>query len=493
MASKVRHILTAKWLPEDDLQKSFLIFAVIVGLSIFAAIISEWYFLAGIPAFFLLVYVTVVDFRKIFFLLLAFIPLSTEVTFSNGFGTDLPTEPLMVGLMLVWILYQLANGKRLKSEFFRHPITLILMLHFAWTIITTVQSQLFLVSFKFLLAKTWYIAVFYFLAGLMLKTEKDIRTFFWVIFIPLMLTVLITLVRHSAYGFSFEFVYRVLSPYQRNHVNYAATLSSFVPFVWLAYGWYKKRSLKWWVITGSAVVLIIAVYLSYTRAAYIALIIAAAAYFIIRLRLMKWALAGVTIACIVGLAFFVKNNRYLEFAPNYETTTSHKRFDNLMEATYKGEDISTMERVYRWVAGFHMTKASPVTGYGPGNFVNFYEGYTVTSFQTYVSENKERSGIHSYFLLMLVEQGIVGFLIFTFLSFYVLIKGEKIYHQSVNPNRKKIVMAFLLCTIVIDAFLIINDLVETDKSGPYIFMTMAVLVNLDLLNRRDKKKLNKLA
>jgi len=469
------------------LQSTFWVFAILVMVSIFSAIATEWYFLAGIPAFLLLVYLTIVDFRKVFYLLLACIPLSTEIVLPNGFGTDLPTEPLMIGLMLVWVLYQLGGEHKLGSSFFRHPLTLLLLLHLSWVLVTTITSDLFFVSIKFFLAKIWYVVVFYFLAAMILKSEKEIKILFWVIFLPLMFTLAIILTRHATYGFSFEFVHKILHPFQRNHVNYAVTTSLFLPLVWMALSWYKKWSWKWMMLTGGAAILILATFLSYTRAAYVALLFALAAYFVIRFRLMKHVLALGLVVAIAGVVYMASSNRYLDYAPNYETTVSHYQFDNLMEATYKMEDISTMERLYRWVAAFHMSKANPVFGYGPGNFINFYESFTVTGFRTYVSRNKERSGIHSYFLMVLVEQGVLGLIIFFALTFYVLIKGEEVYHRLKNPRRKRILMAFLLTTIVIDAFLIINDLVETDKSGPYFFMTMAILVNFDLANRRNKE------
>jgi O-antigen ligase len=104
----------------------------------------------------------------------------------------------------------------------------------------------------------------------------------------------------------------------------------------------------------------------------------------------------------------------------------------------------------------------------------------VTSFTTYVSDNEEQSGIHSYFLLVLVEQGVLGLLLFLTLSFYVLLRGEQIYHRCQDPGRRRIVLMVLLSTVVIDAFLIINDLIETDKVGSFFFLAMAILVNQDL-------------
>lgn len=481
--NKISNILSRM----DNLQSLFWGYVGIVLLSVFTGIATEWYFLAGIPAGLLLVYVCLMEFKKVFFLLLMCIPISTEVYLPGGLGTDLPTEPLMVGLMFVYGLYVLSRPREMRSDFIMHPVTLILLLHIGWIYATSFTSEGLLVSVKFSLAKTWYVAVFFFMAGHLIRTEKDFKNLFWLVFIPLLITVAIILVRHSGYGFAFDKVNKVMSPFQRNHVNYAATLSLFFPFVYFARFWYPEKSRTRLFILGATVFLLIAIYLTYTRAAYISLMMAVAAYFAFRFRLIKWVVAGAIVA-VLGLAvYLVTDNNYLEYAPNYDTTIAHKRFDNLIEATAKMEDISTMERVYRWVAGGHMSKAEPLFGFGPGNFYNFYKSYTVTGFQTYVSDNPEKSGIHSYYLMTLVEQGFPGLIIFLILTFYVLIRGETIYHQSKDPTRKRMVMALLLCLVIIDAFLIINDMIETDKTGSFFFMCLAILINIDLANQKTLK------
>jgi len=244
----------------------------VILLSIFLAIGSGLYYLVGLPIVFLLAYFALVDFEKLFFLLIFCIPLSTEVSLPNGFGTDLPTEPLMVVLMLIFFLYVLQQGKDISTNFFRHPISLLFLLHLFWIFTTTITSQLTFVSIKFFLAKTWYIVVFYFMAGLILKNEQQFRKFFWIVFSALMFTVIVILARHSAYGFSFEDVYQVLHPFQRNHVNYAATIALLFPIACLAISWYRSFSFLWWVLIGSITILLVATYLSYTRAAYIAIL-----------------------------------------------------------------------------------------------------------------------------------------------------------------------------------------------------------------------------
>ncbi len=486
----VRSLLTSRfsdisWDPASP-SGQFSWFVSLCILSLFASIITGEWLLAGAPAFLLLVFLTLVDFRKVFYLLLICIPLSSEVHFSNGFGTDLPTEPLMIGIMLVYFLYLIRHGRTMDARFFKHPITLFLLLHLGWIACTTLTSASFFISFKYLLAKTWYIITFYFMAGWLLKTEEDFKKLFWLVLLPLLFTVLIIVGRHATFGFSFADVNKILTPFQRNHVNYAATLALFFPFVAFALFWNKVFTRRWWFVVGAAAFLLFAIYTTYTRAAFVALFMAAGAYFIIQWRLVRYVLLAGLVSATLALSYLALDNRYLDLAPNFDTTVTHYQFDNLLEATYKMEDISTMERVYRWVAGFQMSNEKPWLGYGPGNFTTFYRSYTITSFQTYVSNNPDNSGVHSYFLMTLIEQGIIGLLLFVLLTFAVLIYGEIIYHQTSDPSRKWIIMTLLLCTVIIDAFLIINDLVETDKVGSFFFMCMAILVNMDLLNQKEK-------
>lgn len=475
--------MDGRWSIQKHTRSLFYGFGALVLTSIFSFVITGSYLLLGIPAVVLLFYFTIADFKKIFFLLLFCIPLSTEVVFPNGFGTDLPTEPLIVGLMGVFILYVLRYHKTLNAAFFRHPITLLLVLHVAWMLIATLQSSMPFISIKFLLAKIWYVATFYFLAGMVLRKEADVKQVFWYIFIPLLFTVLVILVRHSAYGFSFETVYQVLSPFYRNHVAYAAIMAVFVPFVWFARAWYEPYSKTWLLLLGALLLLLLAIQLSYTRAAYIGIFIAAGGYFMIRWRLTKLALLVAAIGTVIGLAYLSTDERYLELAPDYERTITHTDFGNLIEATYQLEDISTMERVYRWVAAFQMSIDKPWFGFGPGNFYNFYQSYTVNSFRTYVSDNEEQSGVHSYYLMTLVEQGFIGLLIFLAFLFGTLIMGERIYHQTKETAYKRIVIIALLMLLVISSLQLINDLLETDKIGPFFFISLALLVNVDLRNR----------
>ena len=230
---------------------------------------------------------------------------------------------------------------------------------------------------------------------------------------------------------------------------------------------------------------LLAIQLSFTRAAYGAVVGAAGFYFVVKYKWTRYFVAAAIIAIIGFVGFITSHDKYLDYAPRFDRTITHQNFDNLLEATAKGEDISTMERVYRWVAGFHMVANRPLTGFGPNNFFDFYKPFTVTKFKTYVSDNPDGSTVHCYYLLMAIEQGIPGTLLFFFLIFYVLLRGEKIYHNAEKRWQKNTVMATLLSFVTILILILINDLIETDKIGSFFFMNLAILTNFDVSNQKN--------
>ena len=86
--------------------------------------------------------------------------------------------------------------------------------------------------------------------------------------------------------------------------------------------------------------------------------------------------------------------------------------------------------------------------------------------------------------MILVEQGVIGLILFIAFLFSAFVMGERIYHQTKTPAYKRLVMITLLMLLVISSLQLINDLLETDKIGPFFFLSLAILVNVDLYNRK---------
>lgn len=443
------------------------------------AIATEQFYLAALPVGLWIVAQATLDFRKLFWLLLACIPLSTNILLPGGFGTDLPTEPLAIGLTGLLILHGARHWPDYPAAKFGHPIAWLLYAHVGWILLATLFSEDLGTSVKFSLAKLWYVGAYFLVPLLILDSPRRVRIMAHCIFWPLLFVAIQTLVRHAALGFTFSSQYKTMHPFMSEHVSYAGCLAMFMPWIFfLRYYRKTKGYTTWWLSFVILPIWLVAIYFSFTRAAFVALAMAGVAQFIIRRRLLRPVLALALVVALGVVTHFVRDNTYLEYAPNYDTTITQDNFSNLVTATYKLEDISTMERFYRWVAAGHMVPYRPWLGWGPGTFVDHYKGYTVNAFRTYVSDNEGRSGIHSYYLMTLVEQGFPGLLIYLAYVIGALVIGERLYHEQTDPLARAAILSALLAMLIVDAFNIINDQMETDKVGAQYLLNLAVIIGM---------------
>lgn len=481
--------MLTKQFETKNIPVSLLGAVLVTGASLLTAVATEWYLLCLIPLLLLAGWWFMADLKTAYLLLVASIPFSIEWQLPGGFATDFPSEPLVL-VLLGLFAFQMARTPSLVSKrFLLHPISLLLLAHFLWTAVTAFNSEAPYVSLKFLLAKSWYIGGYYLVAGILFADVKNIRKMAIWVLLPLLATVFITLVKHGLEGFTFEASNLAPHPFYRNHVNYAAILVLLFPLVLWLYRTTSPSGKKWYLFT--IVLLLFAIWVTYTRAAYIALVGAVAYVLVLRWQLTR--LVGIAaVIGLIGFSWYVsRENKFLDFAPKFEKTIAHTEFNSLVSATAKGEDISTMERLYRWVAGGHMIQEHPAFGFGPGTFYFFYKSYTVSNFTTYVSDNPEQSGIHSYYLMTAVEQGIPGLALLLIFFFSLLHTGEKLWHATKgNQPLHGLVLALTQSLVVILLLLLINDLIETDKVGSFFFMFAAMLVQLDLQNRLSPKSGN---
>ena len=462
---------------------AFAFLGAVTILCVLAAFFSELYYLALIPFALVVAYLAFTNFRILYYLLLFSIPISIEYSFSNSLATDLPDEPLMIGLMLITIVYIFSNYKSIPTNFFTQVIVLALIIHLFWIFVTAFTSINVTASFKIFAAKIWYATSFCLLSAIVLKTKEDLKQAFWCIYIPLTLLIIQVIIRHAKLGFSFDEINEPMTPFFRNHVNYAAIVSIFFPFLLLARTWYEKKTFKRKLINFSILLYIAAIYLSYTRTCYLALLAIVPCYFVVRFKLMKPAITFFAMGMAALMLFLFTNNNYLKFAPTFEDTILHDGLGDHLSSTFEGKDVSSMERVYRWVAAVRMFQDKPLLGFGSGTFYPNYKRYTVTSFETYVSDNPERSSAHNQALLILTEQGIIGLAIFLILYATIFIQGEKIYHRTTNEDSKRTIMMLIIMMAMVFVNLTLSDMLESDKVGPFFFMGIALLTAVDIRER----------
>lgn len=457
-----------------------VLICVIVGLTI------DFLPLAVAPIGLVLVLPVLKDYRWIYYSFWMLLPFSVELYFGSV-GTDMPTEPIMLILTGLGLVLFIANLTKIDFKPIFHPISFVLLLQIVWLFFSSIYSSNQVISIKFFLAKVWYIVPFFFMSFHFLKSVVDIKKVMTILSICLSVAICIVLVRHAIDGFTFKGSHHVVRPIFRNHVNYAAIIVTVLPFTWFLFKTTENKNLKRLFIA-IIVIMVVGTYFSYTRAAQGCIVIMIGAYFIIKWRLTKIVLLSASLMICMLLSYLVVNNKYLEFAPNFEKAVAHTKFDNLLDATLKMEDISTVERVYRWIAGTFMVAEKPVTGFGPGSFYSEYKKYVVRSFETYVSDNPEKSGMHNYYLMTLVEQGIPGFVLLLVFVFLCILYGEKLYHACHDPTEQLIIMACILSIIVVSTLHMMNDLLEVDKIGPIFYLSASILVIFGLKKKSELKK-----
>ena len=443
------------------------------------------YLFAGLPFVYLFLMLVVVNWKTAYWVLLFTIPASIQIWFFNyTLSTSVPDEPIMWVFLLTFILLWTRNPKILPEWWFRNPLTTIIILQFVWLIVTVIFSKEPLYSVKFLLAKCWFMISFFVLPVFVFKEKKDYKTAFLVTLIPLLTTALIIFYRHYQIGFNFRKVEKAIAGIYYNHVDYSTVLSMFFPVLCIAFSLTKGKN---WLIRGSLLLIIVfflpAIYFTYARAAMLAVVFAFVIYIAIRLRLVNLVMPVFYGLMMLLIVYMVRDNKYMNFRPTYEHTYMHKTWTDHIIATFRGEDMSSMERLYRWIAGARMSVDRPITGYGPNSFYYYYKPYAVTAFRTYVSRNEEKSTTHNYFLYMLVEQGWPALILYAILVAAVFAQAQKIYYRFNDRFYKKVTLAVTMMFAAGFVNNFFSELLETHKVGALFYISIALLV---ILNKKSK-------
>lgn len=414
----------------------------------------------------------------LFYLLIASIPWSVEYQLSETLGTDFPDEPLMWLTALLAFAALVYNHKNLRRKRTLHPVLLLLFLQFVWASLTVITSTFPLLSFKYVLAKSWYVLSFVALPLLLPDAKKTVQRAALFFVVSLVAVVVVTIIRHAAAGFTFATINDSLKPFFRNHVNYSALLVCSTPVLFAATKLTRSRTAKRFLY-GALFLSLVALYFSYARGAWLALAAGIAAYGLLKKKALLAAFM-LTLILTLGAVFWLQHNdRYLQYAGNYNKTIFHTDFAEHIVATYELKDLSTAERFYRWVAGVRMVHDGWKTGFGPNTFYANYKPYAVPAFKTWVSANEEHSTVHNYYLLLLIEQGAFGLLLFILLLAVAFYTAQKIYHQTNDPFWKTVAAAVAVILVMICTVNFLSDLVETDKVGSVFYLCLAVLVMAD--------------
>lgn len=468
---------------------SFFVFLVSCVLAI--TLQSPWWIL--VPFIFIITpplfsYI-ITDTEQLFWLLLITLPLSTELNITPSLGLDFPDEIMLIlltGLVIVKLFHQPQWFPRSLLE---APLFAFLTIYCCWLIITCLFSAEPILSIKYLLAKTWYIIPFVLLPQVLLQSKSRLRKLAYCLLLPMLLLVIQVLVRYSFYSFSFEMVKKTMPPFFRNHVNYSSMLVCLLPVAWCAWKLTpQEQAIKKWIGYG-IIIGIAGLIFAYARGAWMAFLAGIGMAWLIRKKMVLELILTVTAVVLISVSWLVTDKNFMHFTPDHDRTYYHTDLGKHILATVKGKDISAAERLYRWVAGARMMAEKPVAGFGPNTFYLHYRPYTVSSFQTWVSNNPEHSTVHNYFLLIGLEQGIPGLVLFCILYFGMLLATQNLYHNFQSVFYKTIALTTGIVLTMIGIINCLSDMIETDKLGSLFWLCLGVIILLEDKAREEKKLL----
>jgi putative inorganic carbon (hco3(-)) transporter len=452
-----------------------------------AALYAEWYYALLLPAVMLVLWATFFKLEYLWFFVVAATPLSInqEELEIGAVGVALPTEPLLLGILIVLIMKTL-TGRSIDKRIWTHPMAKLIYAYLVWMALTIITSELPWVSFKYMLARTWFIAACFFLAAHVFRDLRNIRLYFLLYLFPLCIVVIYTVFGHAQYGFDKDSSHWVMEPFFKDHTSYGAVLAMYF-VINVALLLRRKMNLLLRVMLSiSFLIITIGLVLSYTRAAWIS-VIGAALLLIVMLLRVKFRTILMVLP-IAGALLYVSWEDIQVSLERNKQESSDKLEEHVGSISNVSSDASNLERLNRWNCAWEMFKERPVTGWGPGTYQFVYAPFQRASDRTIISTNQGNGGnAHSEYLGPLCEQGIPGFLLVIALLLTVSGLAFRLFYAIHSHDVRLMIGGAYLGLITYFIHGVLNNYLDLDKASIPFWGFLAVLVAIDLYHREQPK------
>jgi putative inorganic carbon (hco3(-)) transporter len=442
----------------------------------------ELYWGMLLPLAIVLLYLYLFRLDTVLLLITFLTPIAINLTdLEFGFGISVPTEPLMFGVLVLFVL-KLVYERNFDWSILKHPVTVIILIQLVWLFITSLTSQLPVVSLKFLLARLWFVVPFYFLAIFLFKKLGNIKSFLWLYTIPLIGVIVYTTYNHWLWGFDEQAGHWVMYPFYNDHTAYGAILTLYIPvFVGFTFSRIYSRFVRMLCLI-VLIVLLTALVLSFSRAAWVSLAFALGVFIIVLLRIrFKWIV--LTLAILGSLFFLFQNDIWDKLEKNKQGTSANF-IEHIQSISNISTDASNLERINRWQSAFRMFYERPVFGFGPGTYQFEYGPYQRSMEKTKISTDfGDRGNAHSEYIGPLAESGFVGAMLVILIMIYALITGFRVYRKAESRELKVLSLSIVLGLITYFFHGTMNNFLDSDKASVPFWGFIAILVAMDLYHR----------
>lgn len=455
-------------------------------------IYKEFFLFSAVPIVLLLVAAAFLALDKLLLALVFFVPLSIPLSeLVDGLPIDmfLPTEPLLAGILLIFII-KLFFEKSFDKRILYHPVSLSIYFYLTWMLITTITSTMPVVSIKYFVSRLWFIVAFYFLATQLFRNPKNAKQYIALYTYSLIIVIGYALYRHASYGvFNEKIAHWAANPFYKDHTSYGAILAFYIPPI-LAFALHKEYSPRKRLAFGIiAVILLTGLIFSYSRAAWVSLLGAFGVWVLIKLKIkFSVIFSGVV---ILGSIILMFGNQILLTLESNDQDSSTNLAEHVRSIANVSTDASNLERLNRWNSALRMFKEKPVFGWGPGTYMFKYAPFQVSHEKTIISTNQGDMGnAHSEYLGPLSEQGVLGTVTYLLIIIFTVITGIRAIKNTYSKELYMIGLAAILglFTYYLHGFL--NNFLDTDKASAPFWGFTALLVAIDVYYRKEKKHSN---
>jgi len=443
----------------------------------------------ALPVFLCIILFVVFSFDKIIYIITFFTPLSIPLSQLFpwlSFDMYLPTEPLLFGLLLIFLL-KLIHERSFDRRILQHPVSLAIYINLFWILLTSLSSTMPMVSFKFLLSRAWFVVGIYFLITKLFIEGKHLERFVWLYVIPLIAVIIYSTVRHLEFGlWNKQAAHFVVQPFYNDHTAYGAILAFYLPFLAMfSFNRIYSRNVRL-ISLAAFSLLLLGFILSYSRAAWVSMVVALTVFGIVKLKI-RFRPLFITFVTLLALVLVFQTQIFMRLEQNSKQSSADFR-THISSISNISSDASNLERINRWSCAIRMFEDKPIFGFGPGTYMFKYAPYQLNKDRTIISTNSgDRGNAHSEYLGPLSESGILGLLTFLLIIGFVVYTAVQTYMRLTDKRLKSFVLAALvgLTTYYIHGFL--NNFLDTDKLSVPFWGFTAMIVAIDLYSRKENQ------
>ncbi len=463
----------------------YLISTSFILLNIFFVVKKDLLIINALPFLLAIILLIIYSFDKLIYLIIFFTPLSIplrELRPELSFDMYLPTEPILFLILILFIL-KIIHERNFNRNILTHPVSLAILFNLLWILITCLTSTMPVISIKFFMVRLWFVVVLYLLSVKLFAQKLKIEHYIWLYIIPFIIVIFYSIYRHLGYGlWNRHAAHFVVSPFYNDHTSYGAALAIYLPFITL-FSFSRKYSKNFRVVSILVLAVFIAgIILSYSRAAWVSIIVAIIVWIVIKLKISFRSII-ISIFILIGSLTLLQDQILVYLQKNSVESSS-----NLVEHVYSisniTSDVSNLERINRWNCAIQMFRHKPFLGFGPGTYMFNYASFQLKTNRTLISTNAGDLGnAHSEYLSAASESGIFGLI--TFLSIIVTVFYTAInsYKRLSDKRFKALILAAItgLVTYYIHGFL--NNFLDTDKLSVPFWGFTGIIVAIDLYSK----------